>query len=89
MQGKRNWKKEMKLQIKEASRMRVIGGKLKSLAIKLLEADTEFNLVYSSGAGIYSDIRFKGEVSSESKKIVLQNTNTRTYMSINKNKRLK
>jgi hypothetical protein len=83
-----DWKQKINEQIDEAARMRCIGGKLKKLSRELLEADTPFDLIYSSSRGSYIKLRFLEEPSKLSSKIVLKSVRPETFGKLKEGKQI-
>jgi hypothetical protein len=68
------WKLAIKEQIKQASKQHCIGSNLKELCNILLDGDTEFKLVYSSGRAQYTRVKFVPQkVGKETTKLILVN----------------
>lgn len=67
-----DWKELISEQLDEASKHRAIGRNLKALAKDLLDGDTEFCLVYSSGREQYTTVRFRNDIGKGTAKIILK-----------------
>ena len=77
-----DWRESMKMQIKEASRVRRIRAELKNFALDLLEIELRFNLIYSSSRDTYTGLVVREKPNKEQSKFILKNYGTKTYKSI-------
>lgn len=83
-----DWKQQIESELKQATKDYAINSALKSLIKKLLEGDTEFVLVFSSGRGQFSNIRLKEKPKPEFLRIAAKHSNINVVKSLIKIGRL-
>lgn len=68
-----SWKKEMKKQIKDATRMRAIPADLRNIANELLKNDIKFAMVFKKRDNKYYNILLRAEMTQAFKIYMLKN----------------
>lgn len=77
-----DWKENLKIQLKEATRLRRIRAELKNFALDLIDIDLRFNLIYSSSRDTYTGLIVRDKPNKEQSKFILKHYGTKTYKSI-------
>ena len=75
-----NWKQQIRRQVTDATKQHCIGSNLKELVKTLLDGDTIFIMVYSSGRGLYTRVKFtEDKIGRETTKLILKKYGKQVY----------